>query len=127
MKLLYLSFLLLMSMNANAQLVFKNSNPNANNISKFMVSQTKTEIFAIVNNKEILFGSWDKVPTNSSSEEGQNQYKIIVTKEDKVAKRIYEIQYSLYRKTNKYVGYIRSTFVYFDKRPTKIIEDYFTI
>lgn len=118
---------LLFSFTTNAQLVFKNSNTKVNGISKFIVSQNETKLYSLSHNKEVLMASWNNVPTNSKSREGQNQFKMTVIREDKEAKMTYEIQYSLYRKTNQHVGYIRSTYVYFDKKPTKITEDYFTI
>ena len=118
---------LLISFTANAQLVFKNSNTKANGISKFIVSQNETKLYSLSHNKEVLVASWNNVPTNSKSKEGQNQFKMTVTWEDKEARITYEIQYSLYRKTNQHVGHIRSTYVYFDKKPTRTTEDYFII
>jgi len=122
----FLVFFLVMSFTANAQLVFKNSKSN-NNITKFIVSQDKTELYAWVENKEILLSSWNKVPANSSSQKGQNQFKMIVVEQKKGVKITYEIQYSLFRKTNKHLGYIKTTYSYLDARPSKITEDYFNI
>lgn len=121
-----LLFLLSFSI-ANAQLVFKNSNFNSNSISKFIVSQNETQLYSFSDNKELMIANWNKVPINTKSKEVQNQFKMIVTKVDKEVRIKYEIQYSLYRKTNKYVGYIKTTYVYPDKKPTKTTEDYFTI
>jgi hypothetical protein len=123
----FLAIFLLLPFFCNAQLIFKNSNSDANTITKFIVKESKTELYGLVNGKETLLATSNKVPVSFSSEDGQNQYKLTVTNVDKVAIRSYEIQYSLYRQTNKRVGYIKSTFEYFDKRSKTIIEDYFTI
>lgn len=123
----FIILFLFMSVTVNAQLVFKNSNSKVNGITKFIVSQNETQLYSFSDSKELLIANWNKVPINIKSKEDQNQFKMIVTKVDKEAKITYEIQYSLYRKTNKYVGYIKATFVYSDKNTTKITEDYFTI
>lgn len=122
----FLVFYLLVSFTANAQLIFINSKSN-NNITKFIVSQDKTELYVWVEKKEILLSSWNKVPANSSSQKGQNQFKMIVVEQKKGVKITYEIQYSLFRKTNKHLGYIKTTYSYLDTRPSKITEDYFNI
>ena len=120
-------FFLLVAFTVNAQLVFKNANVEKSNISKFSVSQEETKLFKTIDNKETLVATWNQTPSNTTNNEGQNKYKLIVFQQDKEVKITYEIHYSLYRKTNKHIGYIKSTFHYLDKRPTKITEDYFSI
>jgi hypothetical protein len=127
MKTIQSLFFLFLAFTVNAQLVFKNTNVEKSNISKFSVSQEETQLFVTKNNREILLASWKKVPRNTNSKEGQNQFKMTVVRHENEIKITHEIQYSLYRKTNKHIGYIKSTFHYLDKRPAKITEDYFSI
>jgi len=111
----------------NAQLVFNCTKVEKCNISKFIVSQNETKLFVVVNNKETLLTSWNKTPSNIKSKEGQSQFKMTVFQQDKGVKITYEIQYSLFRKTNKHLGHIKTIYSYLDTRPSKITEDYFNI
>jgi hypothetical protein len=127
MKSIYSLLFLFVAFNANAQLVFKSTNVEKCNISKFIVSQNETQLFVVVNNKETLLTSWNKTPSNIKSKEGQSQFKMTVVQQEKGVKITYEIQYSLFRKTNKHLGYIKTIYSYLDTRPSKITEDYFNI
>lgn len=111
---------------ANAQLIFKNTNLEKAYISKFVVNQNQTQLFVRTNTKETLLASWNKIPSNTISREGQNQFQMTAVLQEKGVTITFEVQYSLYRKTNKHIGYIKTKFIYSDKRPIKITEDYFS-
>ena len=57
--------------------------------------------------------------------DGKTKFKMIVESVDNVAKRIFEISYTHYRQTNYYLGYIKATYIYHDKRPAKVLEEYY--
>ena len=127
MKSIYSLLFLFIAFIVNAQLVFNCTKVEKCNISKFIVSQNETKLFVVVNNKETLLTSWNKTPSNIKSKEGQSQFKMTVVQQEKGVKITYEIQYSLFRKTNKHLGYIKTIYSYLDTRPSKITEDYFNI
>lgn len=113
---------------ANAQLVFENSMPN-NNTPKFVVNTVNntTQFYTKVGGVSKLYYTWNKVPLLFDDADRTNRYKMIVVENDKVAKRTYEIYYSLYRETQGYAGYIKQTIDFHDNRSTKVLEDNFKL
>ena len=124
MKRFIFIFLLFASIVCNAQLVFKNSDVQAS-IPKFIIKNSKTEIYNKVGGKVNLFCVFDQVPELYDNRDGKSRYRMTRTVSDKVAKRTFEITYTLYRQTQKFTANIRYTIEFHDKRPTKVLENYF--
>lgn len=126
-KLLFIC-ITLFSFQIQAQLVFENNNTAANT-PKFVVNTTQntTQFYTKVGGMTKLFYTWNKIPQLFDDADRTNRYKMIVVEKDKVAKRTFEIDYSLYRETQSYTGYIKQTIDYHDSRPTKVITDNFTL
>ena len=66
-----------------------------------------------------------KTAVQTFNGDARTKYQMTVESTDNVAKRTFEISYTHYRQTNSYLGYIKATYVYHDKRPTKIFEENF--
>ncbi|MVO10174.1 hypothetical protein GOQ30_13460 [Flavobacterium sp. TP390] len=128
MKSIILALFLFFGLKGNAQLVFENNKPN-NNTPKFIVNtvDNTTQFYSKVGGVVKLFYNWNKVPQLFDDTDRTNRYKMTMVENDKIAKRTFEIQYSLYRETQVYMGYIKQTIDFHDSRPTKVIEDYFTL
>lgn len=123
-----LLLLLLIGFTSKAQLVFENNKTN-NTTPKFIVNTTTntTEMYLKVGGETKLFYKWNKTPQLFDDADRTNRYKMIVAENDKVAKRTFEVYYSLYRETQIYMGYVKQTIDFHDARPTKTIEDNFTL
>lgn len=128
MRILLLICITLFSFQTQAQLVFEN-NSSAASTPKFVVNTTHntTHFYAKVGGTAKLFYTWNKIPQLFDDTNRTNRYKMVVVEKDKVAKRTFEIHYSLYRETQSYTGYIKQTIDYHDSTPTKVIEDHFRV
>ena len=120
--------LLLIGFTSKAQLIFENNKTN-NTTPKFIVNTTTntTEMYLKVGGETKLFYKWNKTPQLFDDADRTNRYKMIVAENDKVAKRTFEVYYSLYRETQIYMGYVKQTIDFHDSRTTKTIEDNFTL
>lgn len=123
-----LILLLLIGFTSKAQLVFENNKANSTT-PKFIVNMTTntTEMYLKVGGETKLFYKWNKTPQLFDDADRTNRYKMIVAENDKVAKRTFEVYYSLYRETQIYMGYVKQTIDFHDSRTTKTIEDNFTL
>ncbi|KIX21560.1 hypothetical protein SY27_07625 [Flavobacterium sp. 316] len=128
MKKVTLFLFLFIGFYTNAQLVFENNKTNSNT-PKFIVntSNSTTQFYTKVGGIPKLYYTWNKVPQLFDDADRTNRYKMTVVENDKIAKRTFEIYYSLYRETQGYIGYIKQTIDFHDSRPTKIIEDNFKL
>ena len=124
MKRFIFIFLLFTTIDLNAQLVFNNRDVQAS-IPKFIIKNSKTEIYKTVGGKVDLFCVFDQVPELYDNRDGKSRYRMTRTVSDKVAKRTFEITYTLYRQTQKFTANIRYTIEFHDKIPTKVLENYF--
>lgn len=127
MKNLYFVLLLLCAMvfSAKAQnLNFVNINATQN-IPRFEVKNNQTTLYHMVGGKQVLMQTWNQVPQFFNDEDRINRYKMTVSREDKLARRTYEVFYSFSRDAQAYDGYIKTTIRYKDSRPSKVIEDFF--
>lgn len=68
---------------------------------------------------------FDQVPEIYDSQDTKSRYKMTKTSSDKIALRKYEINYTLFRQTQKYTAFIKYTIDFHDKRPTKVFNEYF--
>lgn len=120
--------LLIVGFQANAQLVFENNISNSN-IPKFVVNTVTntTQFYTKVGGITKLFYTWNKTPVLFDDTDRTNRYKMTVVENDKVAKRTFEVYYSLFRDTQSYIGYIKETIDFHDSRPTKVIEEHFRV
>ena len=123
-----LILLLLIGFTSKAQMVFENNKANSTT-PKFIVNMTTntTEMYLKVGGETKLFYKWNKTPQLFDDADRTNRYKMIVAENDKVAKRTFEVYYSLYRETQIYMGYVKQTIDFHDSRTTKTIEDNFTL
>ncbi len=111
--------------NANAQLQFWNTNPTSN-MPLFEVKWgEKTTIHTKVGYKVKPTYVFNQTAQQVFNGDGRTKYKMTVQSSDNVAKRTFEISYTHYRQTNSYLGNIKATYVYHDKRPTKVLEENF--
>jgi hypothetical protein len=124
MKKTILLVFLLCGFLTQAQLVFKNRDANGS-LPKFTVNQNQTEIYAVIGGKISLFHTFDQEPALYDNLDGRSRYRMTKTFSDKVAFRTFEITYTLYRQTQKYTAGIKYTIDFHDKRPTKILENYY--
>lgn len=116
---------LIFSFQVSAQLKFWNKDAGSN-MPKFEVEyQTKTTIFMKVGYDVKPLYVFNKTAPQVYNGDGRTKYQMTVETSDNVAKRKFEISYTFYRQTNQYLGYIKATYVYKDKRPTKVFEEYF--
>jgi hypothetical protein len=117
--------LFLITLSAQAQIKFWNTNPTSN-FPMFVVNWgEKTTIYTKVNTETKPMYMFNKTGIQTFNGDGRTKYEITLESTDKVAKRTFKISYTHYRQTNNYLGYIKATFVYFDKRPTKVYEEYY--
>ena len=125
MRTLFFFTLLLLGLQANAQLKFWNKNPTSN-MPKFEVEyQNKTTIFMKVGYDTKPLYVFNKTAPQVYNGDGRTKYQMNVETSDNIAVRKFEISYTFYRQTNRYLGYIKSTYIYKDKRPTKVVEENF--
>jgi hypothetical protein len=121
----YLIFFLLLGLTTQAQIKFWNTDP-ASTMPKFeVVWGEKTTIFSKVGGDVKPFYVFNKTAQQTFNGDGRTKYQMTVTSTDNVAKRTFQISYTHHRQTNNYLGYIKATYVYHDKRPTKVLEEYF--
>lgn len=121
----HLVFILLMSYTTQAQLKFWNTNPTSNMPKFEVIWGEKTTIFSKVGNEVKPLYAFNKTAQQTFNGDGRTKYQMTVSSTDNVAKRTFEISYTHHRQTNNYLGYIKATYVYHDKRPTKVLEEYF--
>lgn len=127
MKKLLFVFLLVCGMvltSKGQNLNFVNINATQN-IPRFEIKNNQTILYHMVGGKPALMQSWNQVPQFFNDEDRINRYKMTVTREDKLARRTYEIYYSFSRDAQVYDGYIKTTIRYKDSRPSKVFQDYF--
>jgi hypothetical protein len=125
MKKIIILALLVFSFQANAQLKFWNKDAGSN-MPKFEVEyQTKTTIFMKVGYEVKPLYVFNKTAPQVYNGDGRTKYQMTAETSDTIAKRKFEISYTFYRQTNRYLGYIKATFTYKDKRPTKVFEENF--
>lgn len=121
----YLIFFLLLGLTTQAQIKFWNTDP-VSNMPKFeVVWNEKTTIFSKVGGDVKPLYVFNKTAQQTFNGDGRTKYQMTVTSTDNVAKRTFQISYTHHRQTNNYLGYIKATYVYHDKRPTKVFEEYF--
>ncbi len=121
----YLLFFLLTGLSAQAQIKFWNTNPTSNMPKFEVVWGEKTTIFSKVGRDVKPLYVFNKTAQQTFNGDGRTKYQMTVASTDNVAKRTFEISYTHHRQTNNYLGYIKATYVYHDKRPTKVLEEYF--
>lgn len=123
-KLIFIAFLIF-NFQANAQLKFWNKDAGSN-MPKFEVEyQTKTTIYMKVGYDIKPLYVFNKTAPQVYNGDGRTKYQMTVETTDNTAKRKFEISYTFYRQTNRYLGYIKATYIYKDKRPTKVFEENF--
>lgn len=122
-KAILLYVLFLYGFSASAQ-VFTNRNTNSN-LPKFVIQNGKTMIYHKVGGKTELGFTFNEVPFIYDTADGRYRAKMTVTTSDKVAKRTFVITYTLYRQTQKYGAGIEYTIDFHDKRPTKVLNEYY--
>ena len=121
----FLIIFLLLGLTTQAQIKFWNTNPTSNMPKFEVVWGTKTTIFSKVGGDVKPLYVFNKTAQQTFNGDGRTKYQMTVTSTDNVAKRTFQISYTHHRQTNNYLGYIKATYVYFDKRPTKVFEEYF--
>ncbi|UPQ80793.1 hypothetical protein M0M57_08120 [Flavobacterium azooxidireducens] len=117
--------LLIFSLKSQAQLQFWNTNLSST-IPLFEVEMGKKTIIHTKIGKETkpTFVFY-KTAQQTFNRDGKTKYEMTVESSDNVAKRKFEISYTHYRQTNHYLGFIKITYNYHDKRPTTIFEENF--
>jgi hypothetical protein len=120
-----LLLLLLVCFQTQAQIKFWNTNPTSNMPLFEVFWGEKTIIHTKVGNEVKPLYVFNKTAQQVYNGDGRTKYAMTVQTTDRVAKRTFEISYTHYRQTNYYLGYIKATYVYHDKRPTKIFEENF--
>ena len=121
----FLIIFLLLGLTTQAQIKFWNTNPTSNMPKFEVVWGTKTTIFSKVGGDVKPLYVFNKTAQQTFNGDGRTKYQMTVISNDNVAKRTFQISYTHHRQTNNYLGYIKATYVYFDKRPTKVFEEYF--
>ena len=125
MRTLFFLLMLLLGLQATAQLKFWNKNPTSN-MPKFEVEyQSKTTIFMKVGYDIKPLYVFNKTAPQVYNGDGRTKYQMTVETSDNFAVKKFEISYTFYRQTNRYLGYIKATYVFKDKRPTKVFEENF--
>ena len=125
MKKIILIVFLVFSFQGNSQIKFWNKNASSN-MPKFEVEyQTKTTIFMKVGYDVKPLYVFNKTAPQVYNGDGRTKYQMTVETNDNIAKRKFEISYTFYRQTNRYLSYIKATYTYNDKRPTKVFEENF--
>lgn len=125
MKKIILIVFLVFSFQGNSQIKFWNKNASSN-MPKFEVEyQTKTTIFMKVGYDVKPLYVFNKTAPQVYNGDGRTKYQMTVETNDNIAKIKFEISYTFYRQTNRYLGYIKATYTYIDKRPTKVFEENF--
>lgn len=123
-KIIFIAFLIF-SFQASAQLKFWNKDAGSN-MPKFEVEyQTKTIIYMKVGYDIKPLYVFNKTAPQVYNGDGRTKYQMTVETSDNIATRKFEISYTFYRQTNRYLGYIKATYIYKDKRPTKVFEENF--
>ncbi|GAB2486253.1 hypothetical protein [Algoriphagus taiwanensis] len=95
------------------------------NIPRFEVKNNQTTLYHMVGGRPVVMQTWNQVPQFFNDEDRINRYKMTVSREDKLARRTYEVWYSFSRDAQAYDGYVKTTIRYKDSRPSKVFEDYF--
>jgi hypothetical protein len=124
MKKIFLALLLCCGLFANAQIVFKNRDPKGA-LPKFIIKNGETEIYGKLGGKPHVLELFDQVPELYDNMDGRSRYRMTKTSNDNIARKTYEISYTLDRQTQKYGGGIIYTIDFHDKRPTKVFKEYF--
>lgn len=126
MNKLFILTLLFFGFLSHAQLVFKNRDSKGA-LPQFIIKNGDTEIYGKLGGKINLLEVFDQVPELYDNRDGKSRYKMTKTTSDNVARRTYEISYTLYRQTQKYTANIKYTIDFHDKRATKVFNEYFDI
>lgn len=124
MKKIFFIVVLLCGFLSHAQLVFKNRDAKGA-LPKFIIKNGDTEIYGKLGGKTNLLEVFDQVPEVYDNQDGKSRYKMTKTTSDNIARRTYEINYTLFRQTQKYTAIIKYTIDFHDKRPTKVFNEYF--
>ena len=125
MKKTFFLLVFIFGFQVNAQLTFWNIDANSN-IPKFEVEQNaKTIVFSKIGNNVKPLYTFNKTAPQIHNGDGRTKYQMTVETSDSNGKIKFEINYTFYRQTNCYLGNIKTTYTYLDKRPTKIKEDNF--
>lgn len=95
------------------------------NIPRFEVKNNQTTLYHMVGGRPVLMQTWNQVPQFFNDEDRINRYKMTVIREDKLARRTFEVWYNFSRDAQAYDGYIKTTIRYKDSRPSKVFEDFF--
>lgn len=95
------------------------------NIPRFEVKNNQTTLYHMVGGRPVAMQTWNQVPQFFNDEDRINRYKMTVSREDKLARRTYEVWYSFSRDAQAYDGYVKTTIRYKDSRPSRVFEDYF--
>ncbi|GEM_PF-2616686 len=126
MKKIIFVFLLFASFLSNAQLVFKNKDVNGA-LPQFIIKNGETAIYGKLGGKSNLLEVFDQVPEIYDNQDGKLRYKMTKTTSDTIARRTYEITYTLFRQTQKYTAVIKYSIDFHDKRATKVFNEQFEI
>lgn len=124
----FLLFLLVLSglvFSAQAQNLNFVNIKSTQNIPRFEIKNNQTSLYHMVGGRPVLMQTWNQVPQFFNDEDRINRYKMTVTREDKLARRTFEVYYSFSRDAQAYDGYIKTTIRYKDSRPSKVFEDFF--
>lgn len=125
MRITLLIITLFFALSSQAQLQFWNTNPTSN-MPLFEVKWgEKTTIHTKVGYEVKPTFVFNQTAQQVFNGDGRTKYKMTVQSSDKVAKRTFEISYTHYRQTNYYLGYIKATYIYHDKRPQKVLVENF--
>ena len=124
MKNIFLTALLLASFYVQSQITFINRDPKGA-LLKFIIKNGETEIYGKLGGKPFVQELFDQVPELYDNMDGKSRYRMIKTSSDNIARRTYEITYTLDRQIQKYGGGIIYTIDFHDKRPTKVFKEYF--
>lgn len=125
MRITLLIITLFFALSSQAQLQFWNTNATSNMPLFEIKWGEKTTIYSKVGYETKPTYIFNKVAPQVYNGDGKTKFKMIVESVDNVAKRIFEISYTHYRQTNYYLGYIKATYIYHDKRPAKVLEEYY--
>ncbi|MDX1364311.1 MAG: hypothetical protein R3243_08850 [Arenibacter latericius] len=118
----------LISMNLSGQMHFIN-NDNDGSFPKIEINNTTTTLFAKIGDNTKPWLHWNEVPKNIESGKGHSKFKMIVYNNDGIANRTFEISYTIPygQDSTAPTAYIKASYLYRDKRPSKILEEHFTL
>jgi len=111
-----------------AQMTFVNKNTDSN-FPSIDFNAVRTNLYHKINGHTKLWQFWDQVPQNYKNEAGQSIYKMTVYSTDAVAKRTFEISYTIPYgdANNRPFAYMKAIFIYTDGTPSKTIEENYAL